>query len=105
MTGRVDDIGFIIFIPDRRILGVDGDAPFALQVHIIHNPGFYELVFPKDAALFQHSVYQGCFTVIYVGDNGDISEFIFSHFYLISFLKNNEPKMYGIGRNYPMGLL
>jgi hypothetical protein len=43
--------------------------------------------------------------VIYVGDNGDISEFIFSHFYLISFLKNNEPKMYGIGRNYPMGLL
>src|SRR6185312_7695030 len=51
----------------------DGDSAFALQVIGVHDAIDEFLVGTKDAALAEHGVHQRGFTVVNVGNNGDVA--------------------------------
>jgi len=50
----------------------------------------------ESATLFQHTIHKGCFTMIHVSNNGNISKIVFSQnyilfIYLIKLLAGNLP--------------
>jgi hypothetical protein len=47
--------------------------------HGIHEAFGNMLIFPKQSTLFEHLVYQRGFSMINMGDNGDISDFALIH--------------------------
>ena len=72
----VHDVDLGIAIADGGVLGQNGDAALPLQVAGVHDPVHRLLVFPVYAALLEHLVHQRSFTVIYVGNDGDVPQFI-----------------------------
>src|SRR5690606_20121906 len=69
-----DRIAIVRYVPDRGVLGQDGDAFFPLQVHRIHHPIGELTPGGHGAGLAQHGVDQGGLAVVDVGDDGDIAE-------------------------------
>ena len=61
-------------IADLRaaIASIDPNLPL-LNIITIHNSIHYLLVITKSTALFEHIIYQSCFTMIYMGNNRYIS--------------------------------
>src|SRR5450755_1486766 len=59
---------------DRRVLGENGNAAFALQIVRVHDAVGYHLIGAKCACLTQQGIYQGCLAMIYVGDDGDVTD-------------------------------
>ena len=76
VTGGVHDVDLDVFVGDRRVLGNDGDAALALQIHLVHDALGDGLVGAEDAALLEHPVHQGRLAVVNVGDNRDIPQVI-----------------------------
>ena len=74
VTGRVDDVDGEVVPLDRGVLGEDGDALFAFQVAGVHDPVGQLLVRGEGPGLAQHFVHERGFSVVDVGDNGDISK-------------------------------
>ena len=72
----VHDIDLGIAVLDGGILGQDGDAALTLKVAGVHDPVHHLLILAVDAALLQHLVHQGGLAVVYVGDDGDVSQFL-----------------------------
>ena len=76
MPWRIDDIDVVASPLDGGILGQDSDAPLPLQVIVVQDqfavilPGIYCLASMNDL------VDQGGFSVVYVGDNGNIPNLI-----------------------------
>ena len=74
MSGGVDDVD-LHPVPDHgTVLGGNGDAALAFQIHIVHNPGLNLLAFAEHAALAEHGVYKGGLPMVYMGNNGDVSD-------------------------------
>ena len=74
MARRIHDIDARAAIEKRRVLGQDGDAPLSFEVVGIHHPVDDFLIDTKDSALAEHGIDQGGFTVVHMGDNGDIAD-------------------------------
>lgn len=61
---------------DGRVLGQDGDALLALQVHRVHYPGLDVAARSEGAGLPQHGVHEGGFAMVDVGDDGEIAQIL-----------------------------
>ena len=62
------------------VFGGNGDTPFALQIHVVHQPFGNLLAFAKQTALTEHGIHQGGFAVVNMGDNGNIADgIVLSH--------------------------
>jgi hypothetical protein len=59
-----------------RVLGHDGDAALALQIHGVHHPLPDVFVGAKDAALMQQRIDKSCFAVIDMSDDGYIANIV-----------------------------
>ncbi len=78
VAGGIDDVdGELLAVSHGvihgSVLGQDGDALFALQVHGVHDAGVHVLVLPEGTGLPQHGVNQGGLAVVDVGDDRDIT--------------------------------
>ena len=73
VAGRVDDIDLRVLIEERRVFRQDGDAALAFQVVGVHHSLHHHLVVAEYATLMEHGVHQGGFTVVDVGDDGDVA--------------------------------
>ena len=76
---RIHDIDLVSVVHDGTVLGIDGDASFALQVVGVHGLRHHLLVFPEYAALRQECVHQGGLTGVDVGDHSDIDDLFLAH--------------------------
>ena len=72
----IHNVDLVIFIVYGSVFCQNGDAPLPLQIAGVHDPIHSGLIFPIDAALLQHFVNQGGLTVVNVGDDGNISDFV-----------------------------
>ena len=79
MTGSVYDIDPVALVAEIGILRCNRNAPLLFQIHRIHEAFGNILIFPKYPTLFEHLVYQRGFSMINMGDNGDISDFALIH--------------------------
>ena len=59
MARRVDNVDVMIAILERRVLGLDGNALLALEIHGIHNALLLHdrLVGAEGARLFQQTIH------------------------------------------------
>ena len=78
MTRRVDEVQGIGLAVLRRVedlygAGLDGDAPLPLQIHVVQQLVCH-LPLRHGVALFQQAIRQRGFTVVDVGDDGEIAD-------------------------------
>ena len=76
VAGRVDDVDAVTVPFERGVLGADGDAFFALEIHRVHHALLDLLVGAKGAGLPQQLIDQRRLAVIDVRDNGDVTNLI-----------------------------
>ena len=74
VAGRVDDVDLHAAVADRGVLGQDGDALLALEVHRVHDALVHVLVGPEGAGLPEHGVDQRRLAVVDVGHDGDVAK-------------------------------
>src|SRR4029078_5880397 len=74
MARGVDDVDLDAVITHAGDLGEDGDTALALQVVGIHHAVDVLLMGAEDAALVEHGVHESGLAMIYVRDDGDISD-------------------------------
>ena len=78
MAGGVDeveDVGLSIFggVVHAGRLEFDGDAPFPFQVHVVQELFFHFPLF-YGSGVGQQAIGQGGFTVVDVGDDGEVAD-------------------------------
>ena len=78
----IHDVDFGIAVLNGGVLGQNGDAPLPLQVAGVHDPVHGLLALPVHAALLEHLVHQGGLTVVDVGNDGDVSQFLVLHTFI-----------------------
>ena len=76
VTGGVDDVDLHAVPVHGAVLGRDGDAAFAFQIHAVHDAVIDLLVCSKHAALTEKGVHQGRFAVVNVGDDSHVTKFV-----------------------------
>ncbi len=76
VAGSVDDVDVVILVLERGVLGLDGDAFFALEVHRVHDALDDGLVGAKGAGLPEELVDQRGFAMVIVGNDGDVANFL-----------------------------
>jgi len=64
VAGRIDDLGAVI--PNAGDLGKNGNAFLALQVTAIHYAVLNDLILSVQAGLFEDSIDQRGFSVVYM---------------------------------------
>ena len=74
VAGGIHNVDFYVLIVDGGIFGQDGNAPLPLQVVGVHDPVHGGLILPVNAALLEHLVHQSGLSMVYVGDDGHISQ-------------------------------
>ncbi len=74
VAGRVDEVDFGTAVGDGDVLGQDGDAAFAFLGVGVEDALAFKLAVAELPALAQELVDQGCFTVVDVCDDGDVSD-------------------------------
>ena len=89
MARGVHNINFIIAIMDGCIFSQNGDSFFSFQIVRVHNPFGNLFVFTEGTGLTQKLIYQGCLTMVYVGNNCYISNMILLHSSLLNILSQN----------------
>jgi hypothetical protein len=74
----VDDVDVVILVFEGGVLGANGDALFALEIHGVHDAlfGGLGLVGAKGAGLLQKAIDQRRLPVIDVGDDGDVADML-----------------------------
>ena len=75
----IHDVHAVALVHDAGVLTENGDAAFAFQVVAIHHAFVDFFTFVEGPALLEELVHQGGFTVVNVGDNGDVSDFRLIH--------------------------
>ena len=75
MPRGIDDVHAVSLVHHARVLGEDGNAAFAFEVIGVHHAVHDFFTFMEGTALFEELVHQGCFTVVNVGDDGNVSDF------------------------------
>ncbi len=74
VAGRVDDVQLRAAEPHRRVLGEDGDALLALEVHRVHDALVHVLVLAERARLPEQRVDERRLPVVDVGDDCEVAE-------------------------------
>ena len=74
VSGGVDEIDGLAAPVDGGVLGLDGDALLALEIHGVHHAFLDLLVGAVDAALLEEFVDERGLPVVDVGDNGDVAD-------------------------------
>src|SRR5437899_3141813 len=74
VTGRVYDIDTITVPLKRRVLRPNGNALLALEIHRVHHPLLDFLIRPKSPLLPTQLVDQGSLAVVYVRNDGDVTD-------------------------------
>ena len=73
------DLSILRLVVQLHSAGLDGDAPFPLQIHVVQQLVFH-LALGDRPALFQQPVRQGGLAVVNVGDDGKIADIaLFRH--------------------------
>ena len=75
---QVVDLAVLRLVLQRSGLGLDGDAPLALDIHRVEHLGLH-LAVGESAAKVNQSVGQGGFTVVDMGNNGEVSYMLHAH--------------------------
>jgi len=75
MPRGIDDVHAVSLVHHARVLGEDGNAAFAFEVVGVHHSVHDFFTFMEGSALFEELVHQGRFTVVNVGDDGNVSDF------------------------------
>ena len=70
----VDDVDLGIFPLNADILGKDGDPALTLEVVVVQQEVVHLLIITEKLRSVKHVVYQGGFTVVNVGDDGDVAQ-------------------------------
>ena len=73
MTRGVDDVDNEILVKNRGVLREDGDSLFALEVTGVHDAVGDRLVSGERPRLSEHGVHESGLSMVYVGNNGNIS--------------------------------
>ena len=73
MPRGVDDVDLDTFVTDGDVLGEDSDAALALQVVAVQYLCARLLIGAEDVARHEHLVYKGGLSVVYVGNNCDVT--------------------------------
>src|SRR6266446_1012903 len=76
VAGRVYDIDTITVPLKRRVLRPNGNALLALEIHGVHHPLLDFLILPESPRLAQELIDQRCFTVVYMRNDGDVTDLI-----------------------------
>jgi len=74
VTGSVDDIDDLVTPMHRSVLGLDGDALFAFEIHGVHGSIFDFLVGTESPSLLEQGVNEGGLPVVDVSNNGDVAD-------------------------------
>ncbi|CDD60963.1 uncharacterized protein BN684_00859 [Clostridium sp. CAG:505] len=77
----INDIDFGIAVMNGSILRQNGNAAFSFDIAAVHNTFLYHLIGTENTALAQHLVYQCGFAMVYVSNNGNISNVFNSLFH------------------------
>src|SRR5690606_37586857 len=70
----VDDIDVRAFVFNGTVFGQNRDAALFFEIVRVHDPFRNRLVFAEGAGLAQQLVDQGSFTVVNVGNDGDVAQ-------------------------------
>ena len=76
MAWSVDDVDRLTLPMNGSVLGLNGDAFFAFEVHRIHGTFLTLLVFAVDAAFLHQTVDQCGFAVVNVCDDCDVADVV-----------------------------
>jgi hypothetical protein len=74
MSRSVEDIDFYLTPAYRTVFGRNGDPAFSFQIHAVHQTLFDLLVFPKKSRLTEHLIYEGGFSMVYMGNDGNVAD-------------------------------
>ena len=76
MPGGIDDVDGVVAPVDGGVLGLDGDAFLALEVHGVHGALGEFLMGLDGAAGLEEFVHEGGLAVVDVGDDGDVADLL-----------------------------
>ncbi len=76
VTGRVDDVDAVAVPVEGGVLGADGDALFALEIHRVHHAFLDLLVGAEGAGLAEQLIDERGLAVVDVGDDCDVADFV-----------------------------
>ena len=79
VAGRVDDIDLDALPDERHVLGDDGDAPLALEIARIEDAIAHLVDIAEQLALSHHRVDERRFSMIDMGDDGDVADILSAH--------------------------
>ncbi len=82
VAGRVNDVDLRVMEKKRRVFRENRDPAFAFEVVGIHHALDKRFIGAEDSTLAQHGVDQRRFAVVYVRDNGDITNILAHDFYV-----------------------
>ena len=83
VTWSVDDVDFGVFVVDRHVFRKDGDTTFTFEVVIVEHKFARLLVGAEKVTCQEHFVHEGCLTVVYVSNDGDVANVLHEIFLLI----------------------
>ena len=73
MSRCIDDVDLDILVKNCCILGKNCDTTFTFDIIGVHDSFLYNLIGSENTALFQKLIYQSCFTMVNVSDDGNVS--------------------------------
>ena len=73
MAGGVHDVEAHALVGDAGLLGEDGDAALALEVHGVHDAVHDHLVDAEGTGLAEHGIHQGGLAVVDMRHDGDVA--------------------------------
>ena len=79
MARGIENINFSAVVHYSRVLCQNSNAAFTFQCVRVHNAFFNMFISPENAALFKHGIYKGCFAVVNVGNNCNITQIVSYH--------------------------
>ena len=83
VAGGVHDVDMIILVLERSVLGADGDALFAFEIHRIHDAFLVGdgLIGAERAGLFEQAIHERRLAMINVRDDRDVPNMLHVEFY------------------------
>ena len=76
MPGGVDDVNLNSFITYGYVLCQNGDSPLLLQIGAVEDQFPHLLIVAEQFNLMQNAIYQRCLSMINVGNNRYIPDFV-----------------------------
>ena len=93
MTGRIDDIKFVIPVTNGGVFRQNGNSALAFERVGIHDARFDLLSLTENAALAEHGINEGGLPMVDVGNNGDVTDIGTSFHDTVLFGTTNTPNL------------